>query len=369
MTGKRRAKVYRYAAAGCAAALLLGAAAPVQAQPDREAEGQAQTAVSQEQTAEGQAQTAVSQGQTTVGQEQATVSQEQTAAGQEIPVPPTQSADPGAWGSAPVVDTAIPFSRQVFDPVYYYETNEDLWAIRDPEMLYSHYMLCGAREGRSASADFNLRAYIIQNRDLLNAFGKDYERYYEHYLLFGRGEGRPALFEEEPDYVGTYTTFYDTTQQRAVNVELSARRVNGTILQPGEEFSFSDTVLSRTYENGYVLGPSFAGGRLVVSVGGGICQTSSTLYMAMISAQLPATERHSHSGLVDYVPYGMDAAISENVKDLRFTNVFSRPMLITVTTHLGVLTVKLHVGDEEELARIWADHLLQEAAWERVEAS
>ena len=67
--------------------------------------------------------------------------------------------------------------------------------------------------------------------------------------------------------------------------------------------------MSRTLENGYVVAPSFAGGRVVSSVGGGICQVSSTLYVTMLLSSIPATERYAHSLNVDYVPKGLDSAI------------------------------------------------------------
>ncbi|HIW81807.1 MAG TPA: VanW family protein [Candidatus Acetatifactor stercoripullorum] len=234
--------------------------------------------------------------------------------------------------------------RAVFDAEYYYNTYTDLQTAigMDEEALFSHFVNNGIREGRSGMADFNLRAYIQNNGDLMQTFGEDFAAYCEHYITSGRAEGRTALPGEGSDPgLGSYSSTYDVTQQRAVNVELAAQRINGVVLQPGEEFSFSRQVQSRTYENGYVLGPSYAAGREVMSVGGGICQVSSTLYVAMIRAGLPSTERWTHSAPVDYVPQGLDATIAEGTKDLKFVNVYAKPLVINATTQDGVLTVTL----------------------------
>ena len=233
--------------------------------------------------------------------------------------------------------------RAVFDAEYYYNRYTDLQTAigMDPEKLYAHFVNSGMREGRSGNEEFNLRAYIQKNPDLMAAFGENTADYCRHYVESGKAEGREALPDENSDVLGSYSSTYDVNEQRAVNVELAAQRINGTVLAPGQEFSFSRTVLPRTYKNGYVLGPSFAGGREVISVGGGICQVSSTLYVAMIRAVLPSTERYTHSLPVDYVPKGLDATIAENVKDLKFVNVYSKPLVISAVTEDGVLTVSL----------------------------
>lgn len=240
--------------------------------------------------------------------------------------------------------------RAVFDAQYYYDRYTDLQTAigNDPEKLYAHFVNSGISEGRSGSEEFNLRAYIQKNPDLMQAFGEDFAQYCRHYVESGRAEGREALPDEKSDVLGSYSSTYDVNEQRAVNVELAAQRINGVVLAPGQEFSFSRTILPRTYKNGYVLGPSFAGGREVLSVGGGICQVSSTLYVAMIQAVLPSTERYTHSLPVDYVPKGLDATIAENAKDLKFVNIYSKPLVISATTQDGVLTVSLSFEKEAQ---------------------
>lgn len=236
--------------------------------------------------------------------------------------------------------------QNVFDAQYYYNNYPDLRdAIgMDEKNLLEHFINLGIAEGRSGMEEFNLRAYIQNNPDLMEAFGEDYSAYCRHYIETGKAEGRNALADNinsDKNVIGTYASTYDTSEQRAINVELAAARINGMVLQPGAEFSFNKAVLPRTYVNGYVLGPSFVAGREVVSVGGGICQVSSTLYVAMIQAVLPSTERHLHSAPVDYVPTGLDATIAGNSKDLKFVNIYSKPLTISAVAVDGELTIEL----------------------------
>lgn len=141
--------------------------------------------------------------------------------------------------------------------------------------------------------------------------------------------------------IGTYTTYYEADVSRAVNVELAAQRINGIVVAPDENFSFSNTILDRTTANGYVEGPIFVKGEKSTGIGGGVCQVSSTLYAAMVDAGLPATERHPHSLPVDYLPEGLDATIAGNYMDLKFTNTFSQPLLIQASAEGGKLVVTL----------------------------
>ena len=141
--------------------------------------------------------------------------------------------------------------------------------------------------------------------------------------------------------IGIYTTYYETGVSRATNVELAAQRINGVIIQPGDSFSFSNTILARTRANGYVEGPIFVQGRTEIGIGGGVCQVSSTLYAAMVDAELPATERHAHSRPVDYMPQGLDATIAGNYLDLKFRNIYDQPLLIQADASDGELTVAL----------------------------
>ena len=194
-------------------------------------------------------------------------------------------------------------------------------------------------------ADFDVHAYMKNNLDLIPVLGvKDLSAYYYHYIQSGKAEGRAASNSgtaAKAGEIASFSTKYNEEEDRAVNVGLAAARINGMVIQPGDTFSFSNSIQSRTYENGYVLAPSFASGRVVTSVGGGICQVSSTLYVAMLLSAIPATERYPHSLAVDYVPSGMDSAIVEGAKDLKFRNIFSYPVQINSEAKDGTLTVSI----------------------------
>lgn len=123
------------------------------------------------------------------------------------------------------------------------------------------------------------------------------------------------------DVLGSYSTYYgDGDEGRTMNVESGARHVGGTLVQPGEEVSVNALMEPYTEENGYGMAASFENGEVVDSMGGGICQVSTTLYNALLLAEVEITERYAHSMLVSYVEPSMDAAIAGDVKDLKFRN-------------------------------------------------
>ncbi len=233
--------------------------------------------------------------------------------------------------------------RAVFDAEYYYNAYGDLQAAigYDEEGLFRHFISYGIFEGRTGDGEFCFRTYMESYGDLQAAFGADYAAYCRHYLEYGRAEGRTAAVRENGGSIGSYTTVYNVSEQRAVNVELAASKINGTVLQPGERFSYNSAVSPISLGGGYVMGPAFSGGRVVEGVGGGVCQVSSTLYAALVMSGIPVTERHPHSLPVEYVPRGLDATIVIGSKDLRFANSFSYPIEITAVTEEGRLTVSL----------------------------
>ncbi|MCI9095974.1 MAG: VanW family protein [Lachnospiraceae bacterium] len=240
---------------------------------------------------------------------------------------------------------AVDYSS-VFDVEYYYNTYPDLRETigNNPAALLEHFINVGMKEGRNGNASFNVKAYMINNLDLLPVYGvKDLSSYYLHYITCGQKEGRSGIYKEgtqpQAGVLSTYSTSYDVAEDRAVNVELAASMINGMEIKPGDRFSFSNSIGSRTLANGYVVAPSFAGGKVVSSVGGGICQVSSTIHVAMLLAGITPTQRYAHSLPVDYVPKGLDSAIVEGYKDLTFTNNFDFAIVINATVKDGVLTV------------------------------
>ena len=131
------------------------------------------------------------------------------------------------------------------------------------------------------------------------------------------------------DLLGTFTTSFSSSgKDRSGNVSNGTRLINGTLLMPGEQFSTYNTVSPFTEENGYFLAGSYLNGMVVESLGGGICQVSSTLYNAVLRAELKVDERYNHSMIVNYVKMSSDAAISGTSKDFKFTNSSEYPIYI-----------------------------------------
>lgn len=132
------------------------------------------------------------------------------------------------------------------------------------------------------------------------------------------------------DLLGSFTTSYSSSgTARSANVANGAALIDGSVIYPGEEFSFYDNVKPFTYDNGYFMAGSYLSGMVVDSMGGGICQVSTTLYNAVLMAELEVTERHNHSMIVTYTQVSGDAAISESAgKDFRFVNNTDYPIYI-----------------------------------------
>ncbi len=132
------------------------------------------------------------------------------------------------------------------------------------------------------------------------------------------------------DVLGSYSTSYSTSAAaRVANVENGTRLLNGVTLYPGETFSTLELVTPFTEANGYAMAGSYLNGLVVDSLGGGICQVSTTLYNAVLFAELEVTQRSSHSMSVAYVPLSADAAIAESAgKDFCFTNNTDYPIYI-----------------------------------------
>lgn len=144
------------------------------------------------------------------------------------------------------------------------------------------------------------------------------------------------------DKLATYTTTYDASNvNRNNNLVLAAEKLNGTIVNPGEEFSYNKTIGERTISAGFKEAKAYANGDVVLDVGGGICQLSSTLYNAALLSNMEITERHNHYFQTAYVPAGRDATVSWGTVDFKFKNNRKYPIKIESTSGDGVVTVNL----------------------------
>ena len=154
--------------------------------------------------------------------------------------------------------------------------------------------------------------------------------------------------EAFPDKLGTYTTRYDPTNlNRSNNISISAKKIDGTIIMPGETFSYNQVVGERTIAEGYKEAGAYAGGRVVQDVGGGICQTSSTLYNAALYANLEIVDRSNHQFLTSYVSAGRDATVAWGAIDFQFKNNRTYPIKIEAVAENGVCTMSIF-GIKEE---------------------
>lgn len=142
-------------------------------------------------------------------------------------------------------------------------------------------------------------------------------------------EGSAEELAYVKDLLGSFSTSFSTSSaNRRKNVNSGAEHINGTVLYPGEQFSAYETVAPFTEANGYAMAGSYLNGEVVDSMGGGICQVSTTLYNAVLRAELEVTERSPHSMIVHYVDLSGDAAIAGTYKDFKFVNSTDYPIYI-----------------------------------------
>lgn len=155
------------------------------------------------------------------------------------------------------------------------------------------------------------------------------------------------------DILGTFTTSYSTSgAARSANVANGCALINGITLYPGEEFSTYETVSPFSEANGYYMAGSYVNGKVVDSLGGGICQVSTTLYNAVLLSELEVTERHNHSMIVSYVDPSADAAIAESAgKDFRFVNNTDYPIYIEGYTQNKKITFNIYGKETRDEGR------------------
>ena len=146
-------------------------------------------------------------------------------------------------------------------------------------------------------------------------------------ILMPRGTAEELALVK--DVLGTYQTdFSSSTAGRSTNLSVGAGKIDGTVLYPGDQFSVYEVCSPFNAENGYKLAGAYENGTTIESYGGGICQVSTTLYNAVIRAELEIVERYPHSMTVSYVDPSEDAAIAGTYKDLKFVNNTDAPIYI-----------------------------------------
>lgn len=154
--------------------------------------------------------------------------------------------------------------------------------------------------------------------------------------------------EAFPDLLATFSTNYQASNtNRTTNLKLAASKINGTVLLPGEEFSYNATVGERTVAAGFKEAAIFNAGKVENGLGGGICQISTTLYDAVVMANLDITERRNHQFVTSYVGAGKDATVVWGSQDFKFKNTRDYPIRIVATVAGGVANVQIWGLKEE----------------------
>lgn len=152
-----------------------------------------------------------------------------------------------------------------------------------------------------------------------------------------------------PEQLSKYLTMYDESNiNRSTNIKLSSEKINGTVLMPGETFSYNKTVGARTIKAGYKEASVYMNGKVVDGIGGGICQVSSTLYNAVLQANLEIVSRRNHYFITAYVPASRDATVSYGTIDFKFKNTRNYPIKINCISQNGICEISIQ-GIKEEI--------------------
>ena len=213
-------------------------------------------------------------------------------------------------------------------------------------------------------------------------FGADFDVAAAQTALDGAVPGEtvsvPAVIEEPEvtasdlkmllfrDVLGEARTHVSGSAGRIGNVKLSAKLINGIVLNSGDTFSYNDSVGKRTEARGFKPAPAYVKGETVDEVGGGICQTSSTLYLACLLSKMEITERYAHRYVPAYIDWGMDATVSWGGPDYKFTNNTLYPVKIVTEYSKGYLTIKLLGTNIDGIRVKMTNEVLSKTPWETV---
>ena len=161
----------------------------------------------------------------------------------------------------------------------------------------------------------------------------------------------PEILDNEVlyrDVLGSCQTKHTNDEDRNTNLKLACKAINDTILMPGETFSFNKCLGERTAAKGYKPAGTYSGTELVDSIGGGICQCSTTLYYCTLLADLEIVSRINHGLPVSYIDYGMDATVSWGTPDFKFKNNFNFPIKLKAEVSDGYVKMQILGTDEKD---------------------
>lgn len=205
------------------------------------------------------------------------------------------------------------------------------------------FTFAGAENGRAVDQE------LLKNDILAAVNAKDFDAQIQASVSVVEPEISEATAREKYKTLSSVTTKTTSNSKRNTNVRLSCEAINGIVLQPGEEFSFNERVGERTEAKGYKGAAAYNNGEVVEEIGGGVCQTSSTLYNAVVKAGLKTTMRRSHTFEPSYVTPGTDATVSWGGPDYKFVNNSS--------TAIGI---RASYGDQKCTISIYGIPILEE---------
>ncbi|MDO4543873.1 MAG: VanW family protein [Clostridia bacterium] len=208
--------------------------------------------------------------------------------------------------------------------VLYTEESEDA-SISATDSFENPFVVTLSKDGRSLSAKEVFECVINSGTDE---------------VVIGAQRIAPDVttdsLQQQNSLISTYTTSFDSStlrkENRVFNITKAAELIDGVVVEPDEVFSINETIGDRNKKNGWKTAGAISGGKYVQEYGGGVCQVSSTLFNAVMMADLKIVERHHHSWPMSYVPIGRDATISTGTKDFRFQNTTEYP--VTIRTYV-----------------------------------
>ena len=161
------------------------------------------------------------------------------------------------------------------------------------------------------------------------------------------------VLEESQDLLGQFSTAYSGNDSlgRNINLIVGCEKINGTLLLPGETFSMNAGLGDQTYENGFRDAAIIVNGKIEDGIAGGVCQVTTTLYNAVVKAELTVVERSNHSLPVSYVPLGHDAAIAGDYIDFKFRNDTDHPVYLEAYAGGGQVVAKLYGHETRDPSR------------------
>ena len=223
--------------------------------------------------------------------------------------------------------------EKIHDEIY--KEAKNAYVAGNPAKVYAHVV----------GVDFN-----ISIEDAKNLLMEDKEEYTIPLKITIPEQTLDTLgWQAFPEKLSEFTTRYDASDEnRSTNIVLASEKINGTIILPGETFSYNKIVGARTIAKGYKEAPIYSGGKVVPGIGGGICQLSSTLYNAVLYANLEVTTRSNHRFITSYVQAGRDATVSWGTIDFRFKNNRSYPIKVVSTVVNGLAKVEIYGMKEEK---------------------